>query len=282
MADFQDPKQLEAYLQSLGYEFNKHPSQQSPYVMDQLRATTFQGQSLAPSGAAAITARPQQPQSMVRDLTTGEEVPAPAGAFQEFGRPAGRGAVVDAAFTMLNQKQDPLAAAGAGQVASIGGGLQTVEAAGGPAPAAAAAGFPELDPGTLDLPALEDQPAAVAPGLVPEGLEVPGEPGRVGKFRAGRAIVEMSLGLGQMQSGARAVSPAEMAGGATTFLGGLMDSYVTEENRDTIWGRMGPTFAIIGTAINLHGQRESARIQRDYQVELQESIGEVLAGIGGL
>lgn len=298
MPDFNDPKQLDEFLQGIGYDYNRHPSQQDPDIVNALRGVTFNQEPLIKGFAPRI--RPEQPSPInltgsagithrtvpaagpdFVDLTTGtpEEVAAKS-RLGLFGREPGTGSIGDLAFTV--DKYQPITAPAGG------GGLQAVEAAGG-APQAG------LDPGSLNLPSMADR-AALDPGsldfpslderqpfaALPEAPAAPKAPGGDVRFQHGRGFYEMSIGLGQMQAGAKSLSPQETAGGSLTFLGGLMDMVVTPENKDTIWGRMGPALAIIGTALNIQGQRESSRIQRDYQVDLQETIGEVLVGLDGL
>ena len=130
---------------------------------------------------------------------------------------------------------------------------------------------------TLALPQQEAQ----QPFVIQEPAE-PAAPGPAPRRQVGRGIYLMSLGLGQAKEAIGSASPREQLGGLMTFFGGLADISIPPEARNTIWGKIGPVAALIGTALNLSGRREAARARRSHVVQLQEEVSRALLGLNRL
>jgi hypothetical protein len=92
----------------------------------------------------------------------------------------------------------------------------------------------------------------------------------------------MSLGLGQWKSGATATSPKESLGGFMTFVGGLSNMMLPADMQSTGWGKFNIALGVLGTALNLSGRRESAKMQRNFARGLQENIGNALMNLENL
>lgn len=98
----------------------------------------------------------------------------------------------------------------------------------------------------------------------------------------GKGLTFLSMGLGQMSEGAGAPSSKQMFGGMLTALGGIMELSFSAETQNSGWGKIGSIAAMIGTAIDMRGRRESARTRIGRRNRIINSYGKALRTLKGL
>jgi len=97
--------------------------------------------------------------------------------------------------------------------------------------------------------------------------------------RLGQALYFTGLGLKQFQQGV-AGNQLERYGGLLTAIGGL--SRFRQTDPDSAWGKAAPAFAIMGTVMNMIGQRRTAATQRQHRRNFGENLTKALAFVDRL
>lgn len=97
----------------------------------------------------------------------------------------------------------------------------------------------------------------------------------------GTGLQQMGLGLGQWQQSIQSLDPQESLGAMTTFLSGYMQVATSGGRHGEIWGKWGPAIGIIGTMLNIRGQKASRKRQGDYQKNLVDEVSLALTNSKG-
>lgn len=95
-------------------------------------------------------------------------------------------------------------------------------------------------------------------------------------------LQQMGHGLGQWQQSTQSLSPQEGIGGMANFVGGYIQMVTADSRNSEMWGKFGTVLGIIGTWMNLRGQRESARRTSNYRRDLTNSVALALRNAGSL
>jgi len=100
------------------------------------------------------------------------------------------------------------------------------------------------------------------------------------RMRYGEALQQMGHGLGQWQDSINSLSPSESIGAMSNFIGGFIKMSTLDDAPGSSWGKFGSVLGILGTALNIRGQRESAGRTRDYKANLASSLSTALLNAG--
>ena len=97
-----------------------------------------------------------------------------------------------------------------------------------------------------------------------------------------QGLQQMGHGLAQWQQSTQSLSPQEGQGGMANFVGGYINMVTANAENSEAWGRFGSVLGIIGTWMNIRGQRESARRTSNYRSDLTNSVALALRNAGSL
>ena len=141
----------------------------------------------------------------------------------------------------------------------------------------------KLEPGYQPQQAAEDGYEDISEGftgsdgtvgdLLPEEFsetDLEGEFPEDTERRLAQAYYLTGLGLKQYQSGVGKYSPLEKYGGLLTAASGL--SRFSKTDPDSIWAKMAPAMAVMGTIVNMMGQEQTLKAERNQRKQFVNNL----------